>query len=64
VSLDLRLIAIGTAVLAAASAGARYSKRSMDATAGVQAAGYVLVLMVANILQLLGAVIVAGGLFG
>jgi hypothetical protein len=64
VTLDLRLIALGTAVLAVATAGARYFKRSMDATAGVRAAGYVLALMVANILQLLGAVIVAGGLFG
>jgi hypothetical protein len=46
-----------------ASAAAWYLKRRMDESTGIEVVGWVMTLMVANILQLVGIVVLLVGLF-
>jgi len=55
-------IAIGLVGAVSATAGARYLKRRMDLAVGLDAMGLAVTLMLANILQLVGVVIVLTGL--
>jgi hypothetical protein len=62
-SIDLTNVAIGMLLLVGASAGARYLKRRMDESTGIEVVGWAMTLMVANILQLVGIVVLLVGLF-
>ena len=54
----------GLLVLVVASAAAWYVKRRMDVATGLETVGWAMTLMVANILQLIGVVVILAGLFG
>jgi hypothetical protein len=56
-------VAIGLFLLTFASTAAWYLKRRMDTATGLGVAGWTMTLMVANILQLVGIVVVLVGLF-
>lgn len=56
-------VALGFFLLVFASTAAWYLKRRMDAATGLGVAGWAMTLMVANILQLVGVVVVLVGLF-
>lgn len=60
---DLLRAAAGAVLLVGSTAAARYLRRHLDETAGVDAVGLVLTLMIANILQLLGMVVLVAGFF-
>jgi len=55
--------ASGLLVLVGASAAAWYLKRRMDEATGIEVTGWAMTLMVANVLQLVGLVILLAGLF-
>jgi hypothetical protein len=57
-------VILGLLVLAGASAAAWHVKRRMDAATGLETVGWAMTLMVANILQLIGVVVILAGLFG
>jgi hypothetical protein len=63
-SLSSLNVVFGLLVLVGASAAAWYLKRRMDASTGLETVGWAMTLMVANILQLIGVVVVLAGLFG
>lgn len=63
-SIDLGSVAAGLVLLAGASGAAWYLKRRMDAATGLDAIGWAMTLMVANIAQLLGVVVALAGIFG
>jgi hypothetical protein len=63
-SADLATAGIGLLVLIGASVAAWYLKRRMDTAPGVEVVGWAMTLMVANILQLVGVVVVLVGVFG
>lgn len=63
-SVDPVTVGIGVVVLMASSAAAWYLKRRMDAATGIEVVGWAMTLMVANILQLVGVVVVLAGFFG
>lgn len=60
---DLARVAIGAILTVGSTAAARYLRRHLDESGGVEAVGFVLTLMIANILQLLGVVIMVAGFF-
>ena len=62
-SIDLANVAIGLLLLVGASAAAWYLKRRMDESTGIEVVGWAMTLMVANILQLVGIVVLLVGLF-
>lgn len=62
-SIDLANVAIGLLLLVGASAAAWYLKRRMDESTGIEVVGWAMTLMVANILQLVGMVVLLVGLF-
>jgi hypothetical protein len=62
-SIDLANAAIGLLLLVGASAAAWYLKRRMDESTGIEVVGWAMTLMVANILQLVGIVVLLVGLF-
>jgi len=62
-SIDLANVAIGLLVLVGASAAAWYLKRRMDDSTGIEVVGWAMTLMIANILQLVGIVVLLVGLF-
>lgn len=63
-SINLANVATGLLVLVGASVAAWYLKRRMDDSAGLEVVGWAMTLMVANILQLVGIVVLLAGLFG
>lgn len=63
-TLDPLLAGFGAVVLVAATFGARHLRTRLEVAEDPEAVGFALALMVCNILQLLGAVILVGGLFG
>lgn len=63
-SIDLPNVAIGLLLLVGASAAAWYLKRRMDESTGIEVVGWAMTLMVANIFQLVGIVVLLVGLFG
>lgn len=63
-SVDLATVLIGLVVLVGASGAAWYLKRRMDTSTGLETVGWAMTLMVANVLQLVGVVVVLAGLFG
>lgn len=63
-NVDPANVAIGLFVLVGASAAARYLKKRMDQSPDIGAVGWAMTLMVANILQLIGIVVLLVGLFG
>jgi hypothetical protein len=63
VSYDFANVAIGFIVLVGASAAAWYLKRRMNDSTGIEVVGWAMTLMVANILQLVGIVVLLVGLF-
>lgn len=63
-SIDIVTVTVGVVVLMAASVAASYLKRRMDASTGIEVVGWAMTLMVANILQFVGVVVVLAGLFG
>jgi hypothetical protein len=62
-SIDLANVAIGLLLLVGASAAAWSLKRRMDESTGIEVVGWAMTLMVANILQLVGIVVLLVGLF-
>jgi len=62
-SIDLANVAIGLFLLVGASAAAWYLKKRMDESTGIEVVGWAMTLMVANILQLVGIVVLLVGLF-
>jgi hypothetical protein len=62
-SIDLANAAIGLLLLVGASAAAWYLKRRMDESTGIEVVGWAMTLMAANILQLVGIVVLLIGLF-
>jgi hypothetical protein len=62
-SIDLANAAIGLLLLVGASAAAWYLKRRMDESTGIEVVGWAMTLMVANIFQLVGIVVLLVGLF-
>ena len=62
-SIDLANVALGFLVLVGASAAAWYLKRRMDDSTGIEVVGWAMTLMVANILQLVGIVVLLAGVF-
>lgn len=60
---DVATAASGALVLVGASAAAWYLKRKMDEATGIGVAGWAMTLMVANVLQLVGLVVLLAGLF-
>lgn len=62
-SIDLATVAIGILVLVGSSVSAWYLKRRMDASTGLEVVGWAMTLMIANVLQLVGVVVVLAGLF-
>jgi hypothetical protein len=62
-SIDLANVAIGFLLLVGASSAAWYLKRRMDESTGIEVVGWAMTLMVANILQLVGMVVLLVGLF-
>ena len=56
-------VAVGLLVLVGASATAWYLKRRMDDSTGVEVVGWAMTLMIANILQLVGIVVLLVGIF-
>jgi uncharacterized Tic20 family protein len=62
-SIDLANVALGFLVLVGASAAAWYLKRRMDDSTGIEVVGWAMTLMVANILQLVGIVVLLAGIF-
>jgi hypothetical protein len=63
-SVDLVTVAIGILVTVGASVAAVYLKRRMDASTGIEVVGWAMTLMVANVMQLVGVVVVLAGFFG
>lgn len=63
-SSSLLNVTFGVLVLVGASVAAWYVKRRMDTSTGLEAAGWAMTLMVANVLQLIGVVVILAGLFG
>lgn len=63
-SSSLLNVTLGLLVMVGASAAAWYLKRRMDASTGLDAVGWAMTLMVANVLQLIGVVVILAGLFG
>lgn len=61
---DLASVGIGLVVLLGASVAAWFLKRRMDEATGIEVVGLALTLMVANILQLVGIVVLLAGIFG
>jgi hypothetical protein len=57
-------VIFGLLVLVGASAAAWYVKGRLDASTGFEAVGWAMTLMVANVLQLIGVVVILAGLFG
>ena len=57
-------VTLGLFIVGGASGAARYVKRRMDASTGLEVVGWTMTLMVANILQLIGVVVILAGLFG
>lgn len=62
-NVDLPVLGLGVVVLIGASAAARYLKRRMDATTGIEVVGWAMTLMIANTMQLVGVVVVLAGFF-
>jgi hypothetical protein len=62
-SIDLANVALGFLVAVGASAAAWYLKRRMDDSTGIEVVGWAMTLMVANILQLVGTVVLLAGIF-
>lgn len=63
-TVDVAGIAIGFLVLAGASVAAWYLKRTMNASPDdIEAVGWARALMIANILQLVGIVVILAGIF-
>lgn len=62
-SIDLANVAIGLLMLVGASTAAWYLKGRMDDSTGIEVVGWAMTLMVANILQLVGIVVLLVGLF-
>lgn len=63
-TVDIAGIAIGFLMLAGASVAAGYLKRRMNASPDdIEAVGWAMTLMIANILQLVGIVVVLAGIF-
>jgi hypothetical protein len=63
-SSSLLNVTVGLLLLVGASAAAWQLKRRMDASTGLGAVGWAMTLMVANILQFIGVVVILAGLFG
>lgn len=63
-TLDFFLLGVGVVLLGGATTAAKHLKARLDVAGDPEAVGLTLALMVCNILQLLGAVILIGGLFG
>lgn len=63
-SSSLLNVTLGLLVLVGASTAAWHVKRRMDASTGFGAVGWAMTLMVANVLQLIGVVVILAGLFG
>lgn len=61
--IDVATATSGACVLVLASAAAWHLKRRMDEATGIGAAGWAMTLMVANVLQLVGLVVLLAGLF-
>lgn len=62
-SVDLVTVALGLVMLVGASAAAWYLKRRMDASTGLEVVGWAMTLMIANIMQLVGIVVLLAGIF-
>lgn len=62
-TIDLTNVAIGLLVLVGASALAWYLKRRMDDATGIEVTGWAMTLMIANVLQLIGIVVLLVGIF-
>ncbi|HZD23863.1 MAG TPA: hypothetical protein VE569_10745 [Acidimicrobiia bacterium] len=62
-SIDLANVGLGLLVLIGSTAAAWYLKRRMDEATGLAAAGWAMTLMFANILQLVGIVVLLVGIF-
>jgi hypothetical protein len=62
-SIDLTNVAIGLLLLVGASAAAWYLTKRMDESTGIEVVGWAMTLMIANILQLVGIVVLLVGLF-
>ena len=62
-SIDFANVTIGVLLLVGASVAAWYLKRRMDESTGIEVVGWAMTLMVANILQLVGIVVLLVGLF-
>ena len=63
-SVDVIGLAVGILVLGAASGAAWYLKKRMDAAAGLEVVGFALTLMMANVLQLVGVLVIIASLVG
>ncbi|HXV72475.1 MAG TPA: hypothetical protein VEB69_13880 [Acidimicrobiia bacterium] len=61
--IDVATVASGSFVLVGASAAAWYLKRRMDEGTGIGVTGWAMTLMVANVLQLVGLIVLLAGLF-
>ncbi|HSJ84649.1 MAG TPA: hypothetical protein VLA91_12610 [Acidimicrobiia bacterium] len=62
-SVDPAGVALGVLVLIGSSAAAWYLKRRLDASTGIDSAGWAMTLMIANVLQLVGIVVVLASVF-
>lgn len=63
-SVDVVSVIVGLVVFVGATVAAMYLKRRLDDAAGMEGVGWAMTLMVANILQLVGVVVVLAGFFG
>lgn len=61
--IDLVRLALGAVLLVGSTIAVRSLRRRLDESGGVEAVGLVLSLMIANILQLLGVVILVAAFF-